>query len=263
MFYKKTSVLITRPKPQAIKLAAALHELNFKTIVFPTLELVPLPTPEHLQQIIHNISDFDWLIFVSPNTVQFFLDINRSSTAKTLNFSNSKVAAIGQGTAKELEKAGFQDVLFPNIANSPHLLKVPALQNVNTQKILIFAGVDGNDLLARALRQRGAHVTMAYTHQSICPNYQKTALEWQPRDISITISTSLASLQNLRTILERCAYLELLKKPLLVISPLMLIAARELGFTAKIIEANGAADEAIIKALRAWRKYGNRNETKN
>ena len=253
------AVLITRPKPQAIKLAEALHKIDFKSIIFPTLELLPPPHPEHLHQLIRNIPDFDWLIFVSPSTVQFFLDAYQYLTVKDLDFAHLKVAAIGQGTAKELEKAGFQKVLFPKIANSPHLLKVAALQEINAQKILIFAGIDGNDLLAKTLRQRGAQVTMAYTHQSTCPHYQKVDLTWQPGDISITISTSLAMLQNLRTILEQCAYLELLKKPLLVISPTMLIAARELGFTAEIIEAAGAADQAIINALQAWKKHGNGN----
>jgi uroporphyrinogen-III synthase len=246
------TALITRPKPQALNLATALHKIDFKTIIFPTLALIPPPNPEQVQQLISNIHDFDWLIFVSPNAVQFFLTALGHTSITLADLITFKIAAIGRGTTQELEKIGFQAILFPETANSQHLLELAALQQVENRKILIFAGINGNDLLAKTLSERGAQVTMAYTHQNLTPNYIKNDLNWQPHDIDITLSTSLASLRNLRTILQDCGYLALLKKPLLVISPSMVVTARELGFTGKIIETAGAANDTILNALQDW-----------
>lgn len=246
------TVLITRPKQQAAKLATILAEIGIESIIFPTLEIAPPNDFASLKNVVNVLPSFDRLIFVSPNTVSSFLDFYRETLPHTPLPTELNILAIGLGTANSLQLAGFKNIHYPQIANSVELLLLPELQNVQEKKIVIFAGIGGKSLLADTLQQRGAQLTLAFTHQSKLPHYTKSALSWHPTDIDLIISTSSISLRNLHTILHDCNYLDLLKKSLLVISPEMVTAAHSLDFTGKIIEAAGASDQAIISAIMLY-----------
>jgi uroporphyrinogen-III synthase len=232
------TILITRPIQQSHSLAEALHSAGFNTVIFPTLLIVPAALESvgtlcfaHPTKSL----DIDIAIFVSPATITPIIA--------------STILAIGKGTAQALEKAGINVTAFANPANSETLLKHPLLQHISNKKIVIFCGENGKTLLQDTLTARGAYVNVIYTHQSIMPDYDEADLTWQASDIDVTVSTSLASLKNLRTMIEKYHRLEILQKPLVVISEAMKKVAPLLGFSNDILLADGADNGSILRML--------------
>ncbi|MCV5388272.1 uroporphyrinogen-III synthase, partial [Escherichia coli] len=64
--------------------------------------------------------------------------------------------AVGQKTAHYLSKCTQQKVHYPEVSDSEHLLRLPALQNVEQQQVLILRGNGGRELIKDALVRRGA-----------------------------------------------------------------------------------------------------------
>jgi uroporphyrinogen-III synthase len=250
------TVLITRPEPQATSLANVLNTSGFSTVITPCIELAAPDDLTSLKHIMSHLNDFDVFIFVSPNAVQFFLDYCDQWHLPRV-FSHLKTAAIGASSAAILEQAGFNTPIYPAVANSAELLKLPSFISLLTkeqqQRIAIFSGTEGNTLLATELSKRGASITMAYTHQTRQPHYDQNTLKQAFAKIDVITCTSLAIMRNLRTIIDDCGALALLQKPLLVISPSMRLAVRHLGFTGEIIEAIGASSAAILNTLMEWK----------
>ena len=84
-------ILITRPHRQAISLAEKIQAQGGHSIIFPTLEIVPLFPPPLL-------SSGDIAIFVSANAVDYGPPLSPEK------FSKQMVIAIGTGTACALQK---------------------------------------------------------------------------------------------------------------------------------------------------------------
>ncbi len=72
-------------------------------------------------------------------------------------------------TAHYLSKCTQQKVHYPEVSDSEHLLRLPALQNVEQQQVLILRGNGGRELIKDALVRRGAKVHYSETYKRIHP----------------------------------------------------------------------------------------------
>ena len=250
------TVLVTRPLIQSQSLAQALKERGFKTVIFPTLLIVP--TLESVGTLAHPTEESEFFVGWAKerqrrahHSADIAIVVSPSTAERANDYSPlpNTILALGKGTAQALEKVGTNVTDFANPANSETLLKHPLLQNITDKKILIFCGENGKTLLQDTLRARGAMVQVIYTHQSLMPEYNEAELHWQACDIDITISTSLASLKNLRTMLGDYHRLDVLQKPLVVISKGMQEVAPLWGFSNDILLAKSASNESIIRTL--------------
>lgn len=233
--------IITRPIHQAKNLSAQIENLGGKSLLFPTLNIQPLS----LEGKIDLFPQIDKVIFTSANAVCSVMPHWEKIQPIPAVF------AIGSGTAKAL--ANFQ--IFaktPTKAefNSEGLLKLPELQTVKNQCIVIFSGVGGRELLLEELTKRGAKVEKIAVYRRECPALPDT---FPPSEnISLIISTSSESLKNLWQMAGAKGQVWLSQQPLLVISKSMATLAQELGFKCKALVANNASDEAILVAIVAW-----------
>jgi uroporphyrinogen-III synthase len=161
-------VLVTRPQAQSASLLSNLADLGAEPLLFPALAVVGLAENtfqfETSSRLLQQMHQYDWVIFVSANAVQFGL-VARQAAAASIN-----AVAVGNGTAHALHAAGCEQVLTPSGgADSEHLLAIPALQALAGQRVLIVRGVGGRELMADTLRARGAQVDYAECYQRVCP----------------------------------------------------------------------------------------------
>ena len=107
-------VLVTRPRGLAQGLARRIEAAGGRAIVFPTIEIVPLPQAGPMLR-------YDLVVFVSPTAVV--------QGARWID-AGEKVLALGAGTAHEIMKSR-KDVIFPACgADSEALLALPELADV-------------------------------------------------------------------------------------------------------------------------------------
>lgn len=236
------SILNTRPKDQAPALSSCLESLGASVIALPTI-IINENLNQACNEILAESVIADYAIFVSANAVKF--------ARIAWKGTQTKIIAIGSGTAKALQDLGFTAVLTPEVFSSEGLLAMPALESVQDKRIIIFCGADGRQLLAETLRTRGAQVKecLCYKRESPpCLNAAQLS-ELAQAKINLIISTSAESLTNLYQMVGTGGRTWLLNTPILVISTTMFELAHNLGFTQAILVASNATPEAIVAKL--------------
>ncbi|EKD55153.1 MAG: hypothetical protein ACD_60C00025G0050 [uncultured bacterium] len=246
-------VLVTRPMPEGEKLCAALRVEGAHPTYLPTIEIVPLLNEKNLIKCMNDLDQYTLFIFTSPQAV--FQSVALIKKAGPIFPKTLQVAAIGLGTAKALQSAGFISVIYPEEWSSEGFLALPLFQNLTGQRIAIFRGEGGRDLLAKQCEARGALVTPIVVYRRALPrvddieHYRELL---QTQKIDIIVCTSGDGLRYLVHLMG-ADYLPLLQHtPLLVISERLIKLAKELQFDTVFLAAN-ASHLAVIEALYQYK----------
>lgn len=249
-FLNGANILVTRPIQQAASLIHQIEQHGGQAIFFPTLAIESLNNVTEIITCLKNISDYQWLIFISANAVNF---AQQANNGKIDGFMQTKIAVIGKATAKVLANIGLKVDLVPNTGfTSESLLDMPALQKIEGQKFLIIRGQGGRETLASQLKQRGATVDYLEVYKRVKPKANNDALVIallkQKKLDAITI-TSGDGLNNLMILLaDRIIVSSILEIPLIVISTRIKSIAIKIGFKHVLVSEN-PADIAIIKTV--------------
>lgn len=241
---KYQTVLTTRPTQQANALCQAIENLGGRCLNLPCIEIVSDAAHPDVASLMHTIDSFHCLIFVSANAVHSLLNsYPEAANGKT-------VIAIGPGTGNALADHAVTVDFIPEHYSSEGLLKLPELNQVSGQHLLIACGHQSRTLLANTLRERGAKVAVCCCYHRKLPNIDTDiALPTQQRQhIDCIIACSAESLHNLQQLLSNdLAWLY--STPLIVISDKMAEQAKQSGWNTPIHIAENASESAIISTL--------------
>lgn len=201
-------IVITRPVEQAHVLADLVRLHGGTPLFFPLLAISPLENYTRFNASLNLLTSTDWAIFISTNAVQ-------QAMPRVLQYypvlpQHLRFAAIGSSTAAELRKFGVKEVLTPQDRfDSEHLLALPEMQAVAGQRIMIFRGVGGRELLAETLSARGAKVVLAECYRRINPQPDAGELPrlWQNKQLHAMVVTSSEALRNLLDLTGNAAWL--------------------------------------------------------
>lgn len=237
-------VVITRPIGQAGKLSNLVQEAGGEVVSFPLIEIAPLSNYQAFEHTISSLHEYDWAIFISSNAVQNGMPL----VSKLKLPSSLRFAAIGPSTAAELSKFGVQNILIPKDRfDSESLLALPEMQAVNNQKVMIFRGIGGREVLADTLKSRGAEVNFAECYQRINPQQdlsKLTTLNQQGLLDAIVITSSEA----MRHLLAMANNQEWLKNVKLCVNHARIAEEpSQLGLNVEVATAPG--DEAMLACL--------------
>ena len=180
-------VVVTRPLALAEQFADLLKRHGARAIVFPAIEIRPLPAPAAFARA----AAFDIIVFVSPSAVRVALP------ALAPLPRNVSAAAIGTGTRRELERAGVAPVVAPaGGADSEALLR--EMQDVRGKRVLIVRGEGGRALLGEMLTARGARVEYAECYRRARPQLDPTPLlnAWRGGEVHALTVSSAEALDN-------------------------------------------------------------------
>jgi uroporphyrinogen-III synthase len=242
-------ILVTRPQPMGKLLCDEIDGANGKAVYLPTIEIHPPADTTLYHHQLSKIDNLDWLIFISPQAIYTISDLLRQKWMEVPG--RTLIAAVGGGTAKALEQAGFHVAAYPpeDMWSSEGLLALPEFQQVSGKKIALVRGEGGREYLEQSLRNRGAIVSQIVVYRRVKPDlniaaYLKLIAE---HAIDYIVATSGEGLRNLTEMLLP-AWAELHSINLVVISHNMQVLAEELGFV-KIILAKNPSRSAIMVAL--------------
>lgn len=240
-------VIITRAAEQADSLQMICHELAFKPVLLPCVQIQPDIKNNTFTQAIAKFAETDIVIVVSANAAKMAVPLWPKGE------SGPTIMAIGPATAEQITACGGEVDVVADPPSSEGLLTSPLLQAdaIAEKNITIFCGRHPKPLLQQVLQERGAQVHQAFCYQRICP-VPLSDEAWKSKvhmlEPLVVVSTSIALLENL-VFITPTHYLRLLESmPLLVISDGMRQRAEQLGFT-RIIQAENATVEAIKNAL--------------
>lgn len=156
---------MTRPQEQAGGFEQALARMGAEVVVFPTVEISPLSDTTELDQAIHNVGSYDWIVFTSANGVRHFLARCQTLGQDLSRFAGC-VAAIGPQTARALELGGVKVSLVPSEYRAEGILDALGGQRVDGRRFLLARVAGARDVLPNTLRQRGAVVDVVETYRA-------------------------------------------------------------------------------------------------
>ena len=243
-------IVITRPRVAAEALATSLARAGARPFVFPALAIEPLGETPALQAALTRLPECEIAIFISVNAVEHGLAAARRSGPWP---AGTRVAAVGEATAKALRNSGFPAVISPRDRHdSEGLLACEELKAVAGRHILIFRGQGGRELLKAALESRGAHVSYVECYRRMRPEEDPAELlgAWSRGDIHAVSVLSAETLDNFVAMIGPAGE-SLLQSAALVV-PHESIAAKPLARRfARVVVA--APDEGMVGALAALR----------
>jgi len=246
-------VLITRPREQAGGLAALVAASGGEPLVYPALEIIDAPDLAPLHAILDDLEAFDFAVFISPSAVQKALNLLHARRGGAPWPSRVRVAAVGRGSRRELERQGLREVIAPVAhADSEALLAMPELNEVSGRRIVIFRGDGGRELLGDTLAARGAGVTYAECYRRVRPAADLGPLlkAWARGGVHAVTVNSGAALANLYDMLGKLGQGWLREAPLFVPHARVASEAARLGVST--VRVAGPADEEMHAALVAY-----------
>lgn len=241
---KISQLIITRPTGQADQLINKIRSVieNQAGENSPiAVKHLPLLQIMSLEFDLPETSNFEAAIFISGNAANYFFSKRQ--------LSDTKLFAVGENTALQVEKHCSQKVIFPSQMNAEGLLDLPDLKSIRGQDWLIVKGEGGRSILRQTLVERGAFVSELDVYQRKLPDLeqQQTIYKAQNQQ-SVWIITSAEALEHLHRILE------LNKTPthqtkIIVSSDRLAIMAKQKGFLI-VAQSKGAAESQLVECVR-------------
>jgi uroporphyrinogen III methyltransferase/synthase len=242
-------ILVTRPRDQAHILSDKLRALGAVTFELPTIEIAPPHCYTQLDNAIHNLKAYDWIIFTSGYGVQFFTDRLASLNVTLERDGHVKVAAIGPATAAALKRVGRE----PDYVPQQYLTEKIAtgLEDVQGRRILLARADIASKRLPEILRERGALVDEVVAYRTVMPsNLTREGLESiLMKGIDVITFTSPSTVRNVALLLGSDGLDGYLKGcKVACIGPVTHAAAKELGIHVDIVAKNHTI-ESMVEAI--------------
>ncbi len=250
-------VVITRPLAQAGRLAQQIAALGRETILFPLLEIHPLPDTASLQAALKDLRRYAMVAFVSPNAIDAAFAFIQGWPHEVA------LAVMGEGSLQALARHGVTPgnavILSPRDTertDSQTLLAALDLQALHGKQVLILRGETGRELLADALRAAGIAVTQVPAYRRCAPARDRARREELAGLLDHAddwIVTSSEALQNLMQMVDEVAgtvgVAKMQQQSLIVPHVRIQETAAALGFARVTLTASG--DEGLLAALQS------------
>ena len=241
------SVVVTRPREQAERLAHAIEAAGGQALRYPTVEIAPPEDPHGLARVLARVGECNLAIFVSPTAV---LEGLKAAGPWPEHVA---VAAVGPGTKSALQQRGFAKVLAPSSgADGDALLAEPELRDLRGRRVLLFRGEGGRDQFARELAARGAEVSHAECYRRVRPqaDLAPLAARWGREGVDAATVFSAGALENLFALLPPHVHGLVAATPLFASHERIAAHARRRGVADVFV--CGPGDDEMLAGLLAY-----------
>ncbi len=161
-------ILVTRAVHQAGKLSEGLRTLGAEPVEVPVIVIQPPSDFAPLDRALRSLSNYDWLILTSANTVRAIVDRLAQLKIPIQSAAPPQVAAVGEATADAARQAGFVVTLVPESYVAESLMESLAVQT-RGEKILMARAAIARDVIPPALRAAGATVDVVDAYRNVMP----------------------------------------------------------------------------------------------
>ena len=249
-------IVVTRRLEQAGALCDQLIALGAIPILFPTIQLEPLPTPE-LDAILPKLDRFDWLLFTSANAVTFFFEHTRAvGIAPQL----PSIGVSGKATANRLQQYHHEPDFMPSEFVGEALVQGLAdfavrmcNDGLKGQQVLLPRAKAGRPIIVEMLHQQGAIVHEFALYDTVPAHPTPSALAALRQGFDVITFASPSSIHGFLAImaehqLER-TFLE--RATIACIGPVTAKALQAEGLTAHVMPSVYTI-HGLVEALVQW-----------
>lgn len=245
------TILITRSLGQSDEDAGKLKELGAEVIFLPTLKIVPPTSWIDCDNAIKKINEYDYVIFTSKNTVDWFLKrLEIHDEVNSLN--NKKIIVIGSKTEEKLLENGLNVFFKPKKFSSEGL--VEELKNVlkSGDKVLLPQSEIGNDFIKSELEKIGIVIDRVAVYNVYIPELEDVSEQIEllnKREVDLFVFTSPSTFDNLLKLLKIDSPLQFFRNKIIaVIGPTTRKHIEKFGLTVHI-EPEVSTFEELLKSI--------------
>jgi uroporphyrinogen III methyltransferase/synthase len=248
------TVIVTRPEKQADEFSLLLQRYGAKVAKLPVVQIAANP---NAAKVVSNLVkpdtwNFDWAIFTSVNGVRAFFYAAGETRARTA-LRRSKVAAIGEKTAKVLRRKGVRVHLIPAHYVAESLISQFAKLGISGKRVIILRSQQARDILPASLRNLGATVRVVNLYRTVIPPTENVKAELRKLSVSrgrkIVTFTSSSTVKNFVKLAGGAMNAGKVPGTLIAsIGPVTSRTARELGLPVHI-EAKKYTIEGLTEAI--------------
>jgi uroporphyrinogen-III synthase len=238
------AVVVTRARAQADALCALLEARGARPVVFPAIAIEPVDgAPVALA--VAGLGAYDWIAFTSANAVTAFFAAMRAADRPALP-AGLRVAAVGEPTARALEREGIGAVVMPGRFLGVELAS--AMGPLAGQRVLLPCSHIARDATRAALRDAGADVDAVVVHRTVTARPTPEELRALDRPVDAVTFTSPSTVRGFLEAGGPAARRLAGRAAVACIGPTTTAAARAAGLTVAVEPARHTAD-ALVEAL--------------
>lgn len=162
------TVLVTRARHQAGKLAEELRAQGAEVVEIPAIEIVPPESYAALDGALRQIATYGWLIVTSANAVHALRGRLATLGIEARALGALKIAAVGSATEKALRELGLSVAITPEEYVAESLVTALGDQ-VRGQCALLARAAVARDVIPDALRAQGTMVEVVDAYRTVIP----------------------------------------------------------------------------------------------
>jgi len=245
-------IAVTRAPEQAGELARLLAEHGAEVVLCPLVAFEPPLDWDPLDDALHRLGEFDWLLFTSQNAVRFF-EARRRELGIPLHWGRPRVAVVGPATAKAAREMGYGVGYVAKEATGRALAQGLA-ESVKGSSVLMPRSDHASYDLPELLQTAGAHVTDVVAYRTVAPGPDtERALERiRAGEVDAVTLASPSAFERLAEQLGIPALEELSGRvALAALGPVTAAAIRQAGLPVAVAPAKPSA-AALVEALAAY-----------
>ncbi len=246
-------IVITRPLHQARDFHNMLVDLGAQSLLLPAIRIEPAADMAPLQEALHNLANYSWLIFTSVNGVEIFWQelVKQGYGANYLQ--GIQVAAVGEKTAVALQAHAITPNFVPDLFVGEAI--AAGLGDVAGQRILLPVAALARETLPDLLTAQGAEVTRLDIYETLPAPLSLMDLAPLADGVDVITFTSSSTVTNLVTAVsavENGRFLPYLQAATIAcIGPKTAVTARDLGLTVDLV-AEEHTVEGLIEAMLTY-----------
>jgi uroporphyrinogen-III synthase len=235
-------ILVIRPSRQVDQFIALLERTGAQLCHTPVMSIEPIVDGQAIKNLILEVDNFDKAICVSGNAAELAIEwLDRYWPMMPVGID---FFAVGQQTADILGAADIAALSPRGRQNSEALLALAELQDLSGQRVIIFRGCGGREILGDTLIERGARVDYCELYKRVINTEQALLARQQLSQNDCLVAHSGELLTALGDVSGEPG------ADTIVVVPSERVAeiARELGYK-NIVSAANALPESMLAAV--------------
>lgn len=239
-------IVVTRAAHQAAALAQQLAAAGATPLIIPAIRIMPVADSALLDEAIHRLISYDWIIFSSANGVEIFCRRLASLGFDPGALNQAKIAAVGPATAAALNEQGVGvDFVPPEFVAEA---VTAALGHLSGCRILLPRAAAGRREVAAQLGQQGAIVDDIAVYETVPGRLEAGAeAELQKGVDAVTFTSGL----TVRYFLKMAGAGVLAQSAVACIGPITAATARQLGLAVAVV-ADEYTGAGLVAALARY-----------
>ncbi len=197
-------MVVTRPYNQADSLTRGLETLGATPVLLATIRVEPLKRAPGLEGAIHELAEYDWVVFTSANGVRFFCERLEAAGRSARDLANCSIAAIGPATASALQARAIAVDFIAEEHVGESLAE--GLPDVAGGRVFLPRAAGARPQLPEMLRGRGATVDEFAIYRAVEARPDGGALAELAAGVDAITFTSPSTVEHFMTIVESAGF---------------------------------------------------------